>query len=131
MIGHSTSLYQTKNPQKSRELRCSSDFSSRLYLFSIYINPLSDIIDSNTITNHSYFDNVQLQISSTPEKISKLLHSVQSCICDIKARVTANTTNFMFVTLKSTNNFPNLLTSTTIRNALLLFKKSVKNWDLH
>ena len=50
-------------------------------LFSMHIKPLSAIIDSHSIINHSFADDLQLQISEP-------LHSMQSCISDIKAWAT-------------------------------------------
>ena len=59
-------------------------------LFTMYIKPLSAIIDSHSIMHHSFADDLQLQISAPPDRISELLHSMQSCICDVKAWATAN-----------------------------------------
>ena len=49
-------------------------------LFTMYIKPLSAIIDSHSIIHHSYADDLQLQMSAPPDRISELLHSMQSCI---------------------------------------------------
>ena len=59
-------------------------------LFTIYIKPLSAIIDSHSIIHHSFADDLQLQMSAPPDRISELLHSIQSCISDVKAWATAN-----------------------------------------
>ena len=59
-------------------------------LFSMCIKPLSTIIDSHSIIHHSFADDLQLQMSAPPNKISELLHSMQSCISDIKAWATEN-----------------------------------------
>ena len=59
-------------------------------LFSMYINPLSAIIDSHSIIHHSFADDLQLQTSAPPDRISEILHSMQSCKCDVKAWATAN-----------------------------------------
>ena len=64
-------------------------------LFTIYIKPLSAIIDSHSIIHHSFADDVQLQMSAPPDRISELLHSMQSCIGDVKAWATANMLNLM------------------------------------
>ena len=62
------------------------------------------------------------------------LHSMQSCISDVKAWATANMlklndnkTELMLVTSKRTKNLHNLPTSITIGNAEIPFKQSVKN----
>ena len=60
-----------------------------------YITPLSTIIDSNSITHHSFAYDLQLQMSAPPNKKSELLYSMQSCISDIKAWATATCKNLM------------------------------------
>ena len=59
-------------------------------LFTMYIKPLSAIIDSHSIIHHSFADDSQLQMSAPPDIISELLHSMQSCMSDVKAWATAN-----------------------------------------
>ena len=100
-------------------------------LFTLYIKPLSAIIDSHSIIHHSFADDLQLQLSAPPDRISELLHSRQSCICDVKAWATANMlklndnkTELMLVTSKRTKHLHGLPTSMT---AQIPFKKSVKN----
>ena len=96
-------------------------------LLAMYIKPLSAIIDSHSIIHHSFADDMQLQMSAPPDKISELLHSMQSCICDIKAWATANMLNLndnktelMLVTSKRAKYLHNLPTSITIGNAQIL-----------
>ena len=92
--------------------------------FIMYIKPLSAIIDSHIIIHHSFSNDIQLQISASPNRISELLHSMQSCICDVKAWATANMhklndnkIELMLVTSKRTKHLHNLPTSSTIGNA--------------
>ena len=103
-------------------------------LFTMYIKPLSAIIDSHSIIHHSFADDLQLQMSAPPDRISELLHSIQSCISDVKAWATAkmlelndNKTELMLVTSKRTKHLHKLPTSITIGNAQIPFKQSVKN----
>ena len=103
-------------------------------LFTMYIKPLSAIIDSHSVIHHSFADDLQLQMSAPPDRISELLHSIQSCICDVKAWATANMiklndskTVLMLVTSKRSKHLHNLPTSITIGNAEIPFKQSVKN----
>ena len=103
-------------------------------LFTMYIKPLSAIIDSHSIIHHSYADDLQLQMSAPPDRISELLHSMQSCISDVKAWATANMlklndskTELMLVTSKRSKHLHNLPTSITMGNAQIPFKQSVKN----
>ena len=103
-------------------------------LFTMYIKPLSAIIDSHSIIRHSFADDLQLGMSAPPDGISELLHSMQSCIRDLKAWATVNMlklneykTEVMLVTSKRTKHLHRLHTSITIGNALIAFKQSVKN----
>ena len=73
-------------------------------------------------------------MSAPPDGISELLHSMHSCISDVKAWATANMlklndnkTYLMLVTSKRTKHLHSLPTSITIENALIPFKQSVKN----
>ena len=73
-------------------------------------------------------------MSAPPDGISELLHSMQSCISDVKAWATANMlklndskTELMLVTSKRSKHLHSLPTSITIGNAQIPFKQSVKN----
>ena len=73
-------------------------------------------------------------MSAPPDRISELLHSMQSCISGVKAWATANMlklndskTELMLVTSKRSKHLHNLPTSITIGNAQIPFKQSVKN----
>ena len=103
-------------------------------LFTMYIKPLSAIIDSHSIIHHSFADDLQLQMSAPPDRISELLHSMQSCICDVNAWATLNMhklndnkTELMLVTSKRTKHLHSLPTSITMGNAQITFKMYVKN----
>ena len=103
-------------------------------LFTMYIKPLSAVIDSHSIIHHSFADDLQLQMSAPPDNISELLHSMQSCIGDVKAWATANMlklndnkTELKLVTSKRTKRLHSLPTSITMGNAQISFKHSVKN----
>ena len=102
-------------------------------LFTLYIKPLSAIIDSHSIIHHSFADDLQLQMSAPPDRISELLHSMQSCISDVKAWETANMlklndskTELMLVTSKRSKHLHNLPTSITIGNGQTPFKQCEK-----
>ena len=71
-------------------------------------------------------------MSAPHDKISALLHSMQSCISDVNAWANANMlklndnkTELMLVTSKRTTNLHILPTSFTIGNAQIPFKLSV------
>ena len=102
-------------------------------LFTMFIKPLSAFIDSHSIIHHSFADDLQLQMSAPPDRVSEILHSMQSCISDVKAWATANMlklndkTELMLVTSKRTKHLHNLPTSITIVNAQIPIKQSMKN----
>ena len=103
-------------------------------LFTMYIKPLSVIIDSHSIIHHSFADDLQLQMSAPPDKISELLHSIHSCVCDVKAWATANMLllnnnkiELMLVNSNRTKHLHGLPTSITVGDAQVPFKQSVKN----
>ena len=86
----------------------------------MYIKPLSAIIDSHSIIHHSFDDDLQSQLSAHPDRISELLHSMQSCMSDVKAWATANMikindnkTVLMLVNSKRTKHLHNLPSSIT------------------
>ena len=102
-------------------------------LFTIHAKPLSAIIDSHSIIHHSFSDDLQLQMSAPTGRISELLHSMQTCMCDVKAWATANMlklsdnkTELMLVTSRRTKHLQNLPTSITLFIAQVPFMQSVK-----
>ena len=62
-------------------------------LFTIYIKPLSAIIDSHSIIHHLFADELQLQMTAPPGNIYVLRHSIQ-CIGDVNAWTTAHILQF-------------------------------------
>ena len=100
----------------------------------MHTKALSAIIDSHSVIHHSFADDLQLQMSAPPDEISELLHSIQSCKCDVKAwasvnmlKLNDNKTELMIVTSKRAKHLHNIPTSITIGNAQITFKQSVKN----
>ena len=99
------------------------------------IKVLSAIINLNSIIHHSFAHDQQLQMSAPTDEIYEQLHSMKSCICDVKARETAkmlkpneNGTELMLVTSNRTKHLHTLPTSITIGNALIPLKQSAKNF---
>ena len=127
MIVHTTSLYLII----ALLLLLYTQVFLRVQFLALYF---SAIIDSHSIIHHSFADDLQLQMSFPPDRISELLPSIQSCISDVKAWATANMlklndskTELMLVTSKRSKHLHNLPTSITIGNAQIPFKQSVKN----
>ena len=61
-----------------------------LYFSPCILSLCPPLLTHNSIIHHSFADDIQLQMSALPDRISKLLHSMQSCISDVKAWATAN-----------------------------------------
>ena len=100
-------------------------------LITMYIKPLSAIIDSHSIIHHSFADDLRIQMSAPTGKVSELHHSILSCACDVNAwettnmlRLNGNKAEFMLVTSKRTKHPHNLLTSIIISNAQITFRQS-------
>ena len=100
----------------------------------MYIKPLAAIIDSHSIAYYAFADDLQPQVSAPIYKISKLRHSLQSFICDVKAWATANMhklinnkAELMLVTTKSIKHHHSLPTLINISNVQIPFKQSVNN----
>ena len=101
-------------------------------IFTICILGIYLPLLTHTIIHHSFADDLQLQMSAPPDRISELLHSIQSCIGDVKAWATANMlklnddkTELMLVTSKRIMHLHDLPTSITIGNTQIPFKQSV------
>ena len=95
-------------------------------LFTMYVGPLSAIIDSHSIIHYSFADDLQLQMSAPTDEISELPRSMQSCISDVKAwaianmlRINDNKTEFMLVTSKRAKHLDNRLIQS--QSAMLKF----------
>ena len=59
-------------------------------LSTMYIKLLPAIIETRSIIHHSFADDLQLQMTAPPGRISELLHSIQSCLSGVKAWATEN-----------------------------------------
>ena len=99
----------------------------------MFTKTLFAIIVSHNIIHQLFADDIQLQMSAPPDKISELLHSMRSCISVVKAWAIANMLNLkdkkaegILVTSKRTAHLNNLPTSITIINVQFPFKLSVK-----
>ena len=106
--------------------------------FSPCILSLCLTLLTHTIIHHSFADDFKLQMSAPPDKISELLHSIQSCISDVIPWATANMpklndnkTKLMLVICRRTKHLHNLPTSITIGNAQIPSSSLWKIWVLH
>ena len=104
-------------------------------LLTMYIKPLSAIIDSHSIIHHSFADYIQLQMSTPLDKISGhfTLFShvyVMSKLEQLRKFSQLNDirTELMLVTFKRNKHRHNIPTLITIGNAQISFKQSVNNF---
>ena len=108
----------------------------RVQFLALYFSPcilsLCLPLLTHTIIHHLFTDDLKLQMSAPPDRISELLHSMHSCISDVKAWATANMlklndskTELMLVTSKRSKHLHNLPTSITIGNAQIPLKQSM------
>ena len=104
-------------------------------LFTMYIKPLSAIIESRSIMHHSIADDIQLQMSTPLTKylsyftlcshslVMSKLGQLGTCLHLMKTRQSS----CLSITRTRTRILHNLLTSVAIGNAQIPFKQSVKN----
>ena len=98
-----------------------------------FVSKIDILTTTPIVHNHSFADDLQLQMSALPDRISELLHSMQSFISEVKAWASANMlklndnkTELMLVTSKRTKHLHSLPSSITMGNAQIPFKQSVK-----
>ena len=59
-------------------------------LFILYTKPISDLIRSHSVESQLYADDIQFQVSSSPENMSNAIKSAENCISDIMSWMLAN-----------------------------------------
>ena len=59
-------------------------------LFVLYTAPLSDVMDSHSVLQHSFADDIQLKKSALPQQVYELIQSMQQCVLDVKSWMTHN-----------------------------------------
>ena len=59
-------------------------------LFILYAYPLFTIVNTHLLSHHSFSDDNQLYITEPASEISNLVSSTQSCISQLKSRMTVN-----------------------------------------
>ena len=59
-------------------------------LFVLYTHPISEIVSYHSLSHHSFSDENQLYESGNITQLTEIIHSTQSCISDVKARMTNN-----------------------------------------
>merc|ERR1712121_49758 len=59
-------------------------------LFTLYAQPLSDIVQCHSLSYHMYADDTQLYESAEPNNTSCLFSNLQSCVSDIKLWIMHN-----------------------------------------
>ena len=59
-------------------------------LFVLYAHHISDIVSHHSLSHHSLSDDNQLYKSGIQSELRGIIHSTQSCVFDVIARVTNN-----------------------------------------
>ena len=59
-------------------------------LFTLYSQPLSDIIKQNLCAFHKYADDTEISQSATPREFARAEDSIQSCVADILSWMNSN-----------------------------------------
>ena len=62
-------------------------------LFVLYTAPLSDVMDSHSVLQHSFADDIQLKKSALPQQVYELIQSMQQCVYDVKSWMAHNKLN--------------------------------------
>ena len=103
-------------------------------LFVLYTTPLSTVIKSHSVIDHSYADDSQLQKSASPRDIPYLIQSMQECISDVKSWMTVNKlklnddkTEVMLVSSKQMSHKLTVPDSMIVGDATISFTRAVKN----
>ena len=63
---------------------------SHLYIFVLYIHPVSEIVSCHFLSHHSFSDDNQLYKYGNVFQIPEIIHSNQSRVPDVKAWMTNN-----------------------------------------
>lgn len=59
-------------------------------LFTLYTQPLSDVIKGHGVDHHKYADDTQLEDSAFPEEIPSVSTGMEVCVADVKDWMTCN-----------------------------------------
>ena len=59
-------------------------------LFTLYTQPLSDIISQRKCNYHKLADNIQLHQSSVPFDFHSLIHDIEQCVDSVGSSMTGN-----------------------------------------
>jgi hypothetical protein len=59
-------------------------------MFILYIKPVSSLIHTHAISSQAFADDTQLYDSTTPQNVSVSIHSLESCIGEVKSWMTSN-----------------------------------------
>ena len=100
----------------------------------MYTAPLSDVFASHSVIDHSFADDTQLQKSADPCQVDNAIHSMESCIRDVKSWMTHNKlrlnddkTEALVVSSQRMSASISLPESLLVGNARVPFSKSAKN----
>ena len=102
-------------------------------LFTMYIKPLSSIIQKHLIIYHFYADDSQLYKHEIPEKLALLISITENCISDVKSWMTTNKLKFNdikteFILFRNIWSLKDdIVASLNINNTIVTSSHSVRN----
>ena len=103
-------------------------------LFVLYTHPISEIVSYHSLSHHSFFDDNQLYKSGNITQLPEIIHSTQSCISDVKARMTNNQlqlnsdkTEMVLIATKMVLNSDSVLQSINLEGSDIKFANTVRN----
>ena len=103
-------------------------------LFVLYTHPISEIVSYHSRSHHSFSDDNQLYKSGNITQLPEIIHSTQSCISDVKARMTNNQlqlnsdkTEMVLIATKMVLNSDSVLQSINLEGSDIKFANTVHN----
>jgi hypothetical protein len=103
-------------------------------LFLLYVQPLSDLISSRSISHHAFADDTQMYNSDTVERAANAVQSISQCIDHVKSWMTTNKlmlndgkTEAMLVANPRISSSLPLPSSLSVDGTLIGFSASVRN----
>ena len=103
-------------------------------MFILYTKPVSSLIHSRAISSQSFADDTQLYDCSPPQNSASLVHSLESCISEVKLWMTTNKlqlnddkTEALLFSKKSAIISPSLPVSLHVETVNIPFAQSARN----
>ena len=103
-------------------------------LFVFYTHPISETVSYHSLSHHSFSDDNQLYKSGNIIQLPEIIHSIQSCISDVKAWMTNNQlqlnndkTEMILIAIKTVLNSDCVPQSINLKGSHIKFANTVRN----